>query len=595
MKLQIACVSPKVCIADPEKNADEIIRAAAQAAGEGASLVVFPELSVTGYTCGDLFFQDTLISAAAKAVDRIVRESAQISAAIVFGSPAERGGELFNCAFVACGGELAGTFYKSWYCDDRGLIESRYFSAECEDMDPDGTELSMILPGCGGEVKLAVIMGDVDDISGYDGDIVINISEGAEYAGRIPERLQKVRKCSSGCIYALSGSGFGESTTDYVHTGIKAIACGGKILAKGCARHKPCIFAEVDTDALSGGSSAGAGDGEHIDSAADPRYPYLPDTSDHTLEHAFDLQARALRSRMEAIGCKKAVLGISGGLDSTLALLVTVRAFELAGFDRSDITAVTMPCFGTSDTTHGFALSLMEQLGVSLREVNIKAAVSQHLADIGHDPSVHNTAFENAQARERTQVLMDMANDLDAIVVGTGDMSEIALGWCTYNGDHMSMYGVNCGVPKTLVRLIVDYIARTCGNDGLSALLRSILDIPVSPELVPGNDGKIGQKTEDILGPYEIHDFILYHMLVGHLAPSVIYERALAVFGSAYDDAVIKTTLKNFYRRFFSSQFKRSCSPDGPMILCFSLSPRGGLVMPSDVSGRIWKAEAESL
>ncbi|MBQ7247904.1 MAG: NAD(+) synthase [Lachnospiraceae bacterium] len=595
MKIQIASVSPRVHLADPRANADEIIKLACEAADGGASIVAFPELAVTGYSCGDLFLQDTLISAAKDAVDRIVSASADISAVIVFGAPVMEDEELFSCALVAAGGSLLGTFYKTWNCDDMGLVESRYFSAENDSLEPDGTEIGVTIPGTGETVTMAVIMGDVDSISGFDGDIVVNISEGAEYAGRLPLRLGKVRECSTGCIYVLSGCGFGESTTDFVYTGIKAIAQGGRLLAKGCARHKVMIMAEADTADIEESRAITACSGPNSRGNADPRIPYLPDTSEHTLEHAFDLQARGLLGRMEAIGCRKAVIGISGGLDSTLALLVTVRAFELAGYDRSDITAVTMPCFGTSETTRSFALSLMSELGVTYREVDIRASVMQHLADIGHDPDVHNTAFENAQARERTQVLMDLANDLNAIVVGTGDMSEIALGWCTYNGDHMSMYGVNCGVPKTLVRMIVRYVADTCGSEKLSQLLYSILDIPVSPELIPGEDGAIGQKTEDILGPYEIHDFILYYAMVSHMGPKQIYGLAAEVFGSSYSDDVIRMTVRNFYRRFFSSQFKRSCSPDGPMILSFSLSPRGGLMMPSDVSGRIWKAEAEEL
>lgn len=598
MKIKVASISPRVHLAEPLANADEMLALARRAADDGARVIAFPELALTGYTCGDLFLQNTLLENSGRALQRIVRESASIDAALIFGAPLLRNDEVYNCARVVYKGRILHTFYKTGIDDISGLLQSRCFSTISDSIEEENTEFELRLDGMKQAVRLAVLIGSpesfADDLADdFEGDLVVNISEGMEYVGRVAERLDIARDLSMGCAYVLSTCGFGESTTDYCYSGVKIIAQGGAIVAKGCARHGEIISAEVDTDGPESPEAqlhfCGGADGR------DPRYPYLPNLADGTFARAFDLQARGLLGRMEAIGCKKAVLGISGGLDSTLALLVTLQTFRLAGYDPADITAVTMPCFGTSDTTRGFALSLMEQLGVTFREINIRAAVTQHLADIGHDINDHNVAFENAQARERTQVLMDLANDLGALVVGTGDMSEIALGWCTYGGDHLSMYGVNAGVPKTLVRLIVDWYARTQAGGALAALLRQILDIPVSPELVPGEDGAIGQKTEDILGPYEVHDFILCNMLCAFHDPASIYGMALEAFDGIYDKETIKHCIQVFYRRFFSSQFKRSCSPDGPMILGFSLSPRSGLAMPSDVAGRIWREEADAL
>ena len=636
--IKTAAVTPKVQVADPEANAQEIIRLAAEAAGNGAKLIVFPELCITGYTCGDLFLQELLLKRAKEELFRIIRETAQLDALIFAGLPWEKDGKLYNVAAAFQGGRLLGLVPKTCLPNYGEFYELRHFARGNKEADdvwvdlgdgegdyiPFGTKLLFTcesLPG------LAVAVEICEDVWVPDppsirhalagATVIVNCSASDETTGKdgYREALISGQSARLVCGYIYANAGEGESSQDLVFGGHNLIAENGKILSRSARFKNETIYADLDIERIVGErrrmttffsksdevyteiSFRLKREDTRLERLIDPA-PFVPDDSQdrqRRCEEIFAIQYMGLKKRLEHTHCRTAVVGISGGLDSTLALLVTVRAFDSLGLPREGILGVTMPCFGTTDRTYHNACDLVKRLGATLREVDIKEAVSTHFRDIGHDPERHDVTYENSQARERTQVLMDLANQSGGLVIGTGDMSELALGWATYNGDHMSMYGVNAGVPKTLVRHLVRYCADTCGDKELAAVLLDVLDTPVSPELLPPKDGVIAQKTEDLVGPYELHDFYLYYVLRFGFSPSKIYHLARRAFEGVYGDETILKWLKTFYRRFFSQQFKRSCLPDGPKVGSVAVSPRGDLRMPSDASASIWLKELENL
>ena len=636
--IKTAAVTPKVQVADPEANAQEIIRLAAEAAGNGAKLIVFPELCITGYTCGDLFLQELLLKRAKEELFRIIRETAQLDALIFAGLPWEKDGKLYNVAAAFQGGRLLGLVPKTCLPNYGEFYELRHFARGNKEADdvwvdlgdgegdyiPFGTKLLFTCESLPGLAVAAEICEDVwvpdppsirHALAGAT--VIVNCSASDETTGKdgYREALISGQSARLVCGYIYANAGEGESSQDLVFGGHNLIAENGKILSRSARFKNETIYADLDIERIVGerrrmttffsksdevyteiGFRLKRED-TRLERLIDPA-PFVPDDSQdrqRRCEEIFAIQYMGLKKRLEHTHCRTAVVGISGGLDSTLALLVTVRAFDSLGLPREGILGVTMPCFGTTDRTYHNACDLVKRLGAALREVDIKEAVSTHFRDIGHDPERHDVTYENSQARERTQVLMDLANQSGGLVIGTGDMSELALGWATYNGDHMSMYGVNAGVPKTLVRHLVRYCADTCGDKELAAVLLDVLDTPVSPELLPPKDGVIAQKTEDLVGPYELHDFYLYYVLRFGFSPSKIYRLARRAFEGVYGDETILKWLKTFYRRFFSQQFKRSCLPDGPKVGSVAVSPRGDLRMPSDASASIWLKELENL
>ena len=636
--IKTAAVTPKVQVADPEANAQEIIRLAAEAAGNGAKLIVFPELCITGYTCGDLFLQELLLKRAKEELFRIIRETAQLDALIFAGLPWEKDGKLYNVAAAFQGGRLLGLVPKTCIPNYGEFYELRHFARGNKEADdvwvdlgdgegdyiPFGTKLLFTCESLPGLAVAAEICEDVwvpdppsirHALAGAT--VIVNCSASDETTGKdgYREALISGQSARLVCGYIYANAGEGESSQDLVFGGHNLIAENGKILSRSARFKNETIYADLDIERIVGerrrmttffsksdevyteiGFRLKRED-TRLERLIDPA-PFVPDDSQdrqRRCEEIFAIQYMGLKKRLEHTHCRTAVVGISGGLDSTLALLVTVRAFDSLGLPREGILGVTMPCFGTTDRTYHNACDLVKRLGATLREVDIKEAVSTHFRDIGHDPERHDVTYENSQARERTQVLMDLANQSGGLVIGTGDMSELALGWATYNGDHMSMYGVNAGVPKTLVRHLVRYCADTCGDKELAAVLLDVLDTPVSPELLPPKDGVIAQKTEDLVGPYELHDFYLYYVLRFGFSPSKIYRLARRAFEGVYGDDTILKWLKTFYRRFFSQQFKRSCLPDGPKVGSVAVSPRGDLRMPSDASASIWLKELENL
>ncbi len=636
--IKTAAVTPKVQVADPEANAQEIIRLAAEAAGNGAKLIVFPELCITGYTCGDLFLQELLLKRAKEELFRVIRETAQLDALIFAGLPWEKDGKLYNVAAAFQGGRLLGLVPKTCLPNYGEFYELRHFARGNKEADdvwvdlgdgegdyiPFGTKLLFTCESLPGLAVAAEICEDVwvpdppsirHALAGAT--VIVNCSASDETTGKdgYREALISGQSARLVCGYIYANAGEGESSQDLVFGGHNLIAENGKILSRSARFKNETIYADLDIERIVGerrrmttffsksdevyteiGFRLKRED-TRLERLIDPA-PFVPDDSQdrqRRCEEIFAIQYMGLKKRLEHTHCRTAVVGISGGLDSTLALLVTVRAFDSLGLPREGILGVTMPCFGTTDRTYHNACDLVKRLGATLREVDIKEAVSTHFRDIGHDPERHDVTYENSQARERTQVLMDLANQSGGLVIGTGDMSELALGWATYNGDHMSMYGVNAGVPKTLVRHLVRYCADTCGDKELAAVLLDVLDTPVSPELLPPKDGVIAQKTEDLVGPYELHDFYLYYVLRFGFSPSKIYRLARRAFEGVYGDETILKWLKTFYRRFFSQQFKRSCLPDGPKVGSVAVSPRGDLRMPSDASASIWLKELENL
>lgn len=632
--IKVAAASPALRVADCRYNAEQSIAAMQRAAAAGVRLLVLPELGLTGYTCGDLLLQPVLQQGALHALQTLLAVSAGLPMTTVAGLPLEVEGKLYNCAAVLHGGKILGVVPKTNLPNYGEFYEARWFTpapAEAKAISllgqqvPFGTDLLFCcreLP----EYKLAVEI--CEDLwvalppstrhAMAGATVIANCSASDETIGKAEYRRELITGQSARLMagYLYADAGRGESTTDMVFAGHDLIAENGRLLAETALFTNEMIVTEIDVHRLTAerrrtntwraADSAGytiipfslPAEVTTLTRLIDP-HPFVPADSaerKQRCEAILTMQAEGLRRRLEHIGCPCAVLGISGGLDSTLALLVAVRALDLLGRPRTDMIAVTMPGFGTTHRTRSNAELLCEKLGVTLRTVSIAAAVRQHFKDIGHDESVTDTTYENAQARERTQVLMDIANQENGIVVGTGDLSELALGWATYNGDHMSMYGVNGSIPKTLVRYLVRHAAETCGDEALAAVLYDILDTPVSPELLPADEGgRIAQKTEDLVGPYELHDFFLYHFIRYGCPPQKLLYLAENAFAGRYDRAVILKWLRTFCRRFFQQQFKRSCLPDGPKVGSVTLSPRGDWRMPSDASAALWLREIDEL
>ncbi len=632
--IRIACAVPPVKVGDVKKNAADICAYIEKADAQKADIVLFPELALTGYSCGDLFFQDALHHAVKEGLKQIVECSAKHpEITVVVGTPVRLGARMYNCAAVIRHGSVHGLIPKTnipgnehrWFSSGEKL--DAYITAEELGVASSEDCWSIII-----DPRLPIKFGDgavggieiCEDLMApnspsiqlaIDGaEIILNLSASNEIAGKRAYRkeLIKTRSASCNCIYAFCSAGYTESSSDLVYSGHSLIAENGRILTENdpliatdymlvqdcdlgrlrADRRRSQYFKKLDC--------APCEQPLRSDGTLYPlrKLPFVPSSKaerDARCMEIFNIQVAGLKQRLATINANP-VIGISGGLDSTLALLVSVEAMRQLGKPLSSVYGVTMPCFGTSDRTYNNAWELMRKLGISSKEISIKEAVTQHFKDIGHDINVHNATFENAQARERTQILMDYASIVGGIVVGTGDLSELALGWCTYNGDHMSMYGVNGSIPKTLIRWIIEAIAAQPDFAAARDVLMDILDTPISPELLPPDaEGKIAQKTEDLVGPYALHDFFLFYALRYGFTPTKIYTLACRAFAGDFDAETIKKWLKNFYRRFFTQQFKRNCQPDGVKVGSVGLGPRGDWQMPSDASARIWLDEAENL
>lgn len=634
--IKVAAATPEVKVADCIWNGEQTIKLIEEAEEQGVKVLVFPELGITGYTCGDLFLQDTLLDAAQKTMWKIVESTEGKDVFVFVGLPLQVRDKLYNVAAAIQNGELLGLIPKQYIPNYSEFYEARHFHAgpaETADIFVDGLlvpfgqniiftceELGMTLAAeiCE-DLWTRIPPSNLHALAGAN--VIVNLSASNELVGKGTRRRNLVKGQSSQLLaaYIYACAGEGESTTDSVFAGHNMIAENGKILAEKRFATGLCV-SEIDVQKLRSerrriGSfmteeredyteiifkypTLASGVPETGLTRPVAKSPFVPADAARCRERAEEItmiQALGLKKRLQHTGCKSAVIGISGGLDSTLALLITCKAFDLSGIPRNGITSVTMPCFGTTDRTYNNALTLARELGTTVREVNIANSVRKHFEDIGQEETNHDVTYENSQARERTQVLMDIANQTNGMVIGTGDLSELALGWATYNGDHMSMYGVNADLPKTLVRYLVAFFAEEAETPTLATVLKDILDTPVSPELLPPTDGQISQKTEDLVGPYELHDFFLYYMLRFGFAPKKIFRLAKHAFAGEYEDAVILKWLKNFYRRFFSQQFKRSCLPDGPKVGSVGVSPRGDLRMPSDACARLWLEEIEGL
>ena len=636
--LKAAAATPVIKVADCDYNTERIKELISLAQQQGNKLIVFPELCITGYTCGDLFLQDTLLNGAMRSVRKLADFTKNKEIVVVAGFPYVVRGKLYNTAAVIQNGRVLGLIPKISIPNYTEFYEARHFTSGIVDPIPVnfmGEEVyfgSRILFQCVDMPEFVLGIEICEDlwipkspsiehcIAGAT--IIANLSASDELTGKDVYRRELVKGQSARlvCGYLYSDAGEGESTTDVVFAGHNLIAENGIMLVESNVFENGIISSEIDLGKLKSErrrmhtylgqntvpyriiSYSFNEDGYDLPEIKLTRYidpaPFVPSVKadrDKRCRDIINIQALGLKTRLSHIGVTCAVLGISGGLDSTLALLVTNKAFEMLNLDRKGILAVTMPCFGTTDRTYRNAVALAKCLGVTLLEIPIKEAVELHFRDIGQDRDKHDLTYENSQARERTQVLMDIAGKYNGFVVGTGDMSELALGWATYNGDHMSMYGVNASVPKTLVRYLVSYFADTAKEEGLSEVLNDILDTPVSPELLPPSEGEITQRTEDIVGPYELHDFFLYYILRFGFEPGKVYRLAKLAFAGNYDDEVILKWLRVFYRRFFTQQFKRSCLPDGPKVGSVSVSPRGDLRMPSDASAALWMKELNLL
>jgi NAD+ synthase (glutamine-hydrolysing) len=635
--VKVAAAVPQVAVADCARNAERIVALAQQAARRGVELVAFPELAVTGYTCADLFLQPALLDAADEALGEIMRQTRKLPLALIVGLPLRHEDRLYNCAAVVAQGRLLGVVPKSyipnyaefyearWFASGAGIEEERITAAGQE--ADFGTELTFAVNGAEFGIEICedlwVASPPSSRLALNGAKLIFNLSASPEGVGKHAYLRELVAQQSARThtAYVYCSAGFGESSTDLVFAGNGLIAENGTMLAQAArfSLDEQLTVADADIERLeferrrntSFRMREEAGESTVIEmelpdalkaSALDRRVdpmPFVPADEAHRSERCeeiFQIQSHGLARRLAHTGCRCAVVGISGGLDSTLALLVTVRTFDKLGLDRRGILGITMPGFGTTDRTYRNALKLMEGLGVTVREIPIRDACLQHFRDIGLPESDRSAAYENAQARERTQILMDVANMEGGLVIGTGDLSELALGWATYNGDQMSMYGVNASVPKTLVRHLVRWAADTERDGATRATLLDIIDTPVSPELLPADrEGNIAQKTEDLVGPYELHDFFLYNFVRAGFRPAKIAFLAEQAFAGSYDRETIVKWLRVFFRRFFAQQFKRSAMPDGPKVGSVSLSPRGDWRMPSDASAALWLRELEEL
>ena len=640
---RVACASPELKVCDCSFNSEKIVDAVRQADSEGCLLVVFPELSVTGYTCGDLFLQTELQRAAVNALEFIARKTASTSAVILVGLPVSVDSAIYNCAAVIQKGKVLAVIPKTFIPNYGEFYERRYFSpasnagrteinlSEKFHSVPFGTDILIEDSNGSGFVLGLELCEDLwvplppsvnAALSGAT--VIANLSGSNEIIGKAEYRrsLVKMQSAHTVSAYLYANAGHDESTQDVVYSGHSLICENGSLLVESKLFQTGIIYSDIDVERLlqerrrtTTFSQCAAGSSPsyriipaeirqtRIKTSSLCRYvdshPFVPSSVEERSSRCaavIQLQAEGLAKRLRHIRCTSAVIGLSGGLDSTLALLVTCKAFDLCGIDRSGILAVTMPCFGTTDRTYNNACKLAESSGVSLKEVRIADSVRQHFKDIGQDENVHDVTYENGQARERTQVLMNLANKSNGIVIGTGDLSELALGWCTYNGDHMSMYGVNSSIPKTLVRYLVNWFKDEAASENpvLSEVLQDILDTPVSPELLPPKDGKISQKTEDLVGPYELHDFFLYYILRFGFSPEKILFLA-DCSDLPFDHDFKLKWLRTFYRRFFTQQFKRSCMPDGAKVGTVNLSPRGDWRMPSDASASVWLEEIDRI
>lgn len=631
--VKVAAVTPDIRVADVEFNKEQICRKMDEAAASGAKIIVFPELCVTGYTCSDLFTQDVLLDHAREVLTEIAAHTRYMDALVFVGAPLAVDGELYNVAAAMNHGKILGLTTKTFLPNYGEFYEMRQFregpekAREIEfdgEMVPFGPKILFTAKQMEHLIVVAEICEDVwspvppsIEAVREGATVIVNCSASDETIGKATYRESLIEGQSARLIagYIYSNAGEGESTTDLVFGGHNLIAENGTILAESKRFENGIIYSEIDVNRLMSERRKNTTfktakertltrvpfDIEITETELTRVFPSRPFVPSENRERAkrceeiLTIQAMGLKKRLEHTHAKCAVVGISGGLDSTLALLVTAKAFDALGLDRKHIISVTMPCFGTTDRTYNNACKMSLSLGAELREVPIAAAVMQHFKDIGHDPEDHSVTYENSQARERTQVIMDIANANGGMVIGTGDMSELALGWATYNGDHMSMYGVNASVPKTLVRHLVQYYADTTDDKELQEVLYDVLDTPVSPELLPPKDGKIAQKTEDLVGPYELHDFFLYYFLRFGYAPSKIYRIARYSFAGEYDDETIYKWLRTFCWRFFAQQFKRSCLPDGPKVGTVALSPRGDWRMPSDACVASWMRDLEQV
>ena len=631
--IRVAAATPEVRVADCEYNTGRIIELLKEGQKKGIKVMVFPELCMTGYTCGDLFLHETLLRSAREQLQVLVDFSKGSDMLFVVGMPIVKQQVLYNCAVWIQDGIILGIIPKINIPNYGEFYEGRYFSRGNEEAVPfsicgqealfgtnillECEELKELVVGCEICEDLWVPMPPSTQHALEGATVIVNLSASDEIAAKEEYRKSLVngqagRLC---CGYIYANAGEGESSSDLVYSGDNIISENGTQLARSKRFTTGITMAELDVKKLcaerrkmmtfqSVKESQYQRISFHLNmeqlelTRSFSKSPFIPNSEEARKKHCeeiFMIQAQGLKKRLAHTNCQHAIVGISGGLDSTLALLVIAKAFDLLGIDRKQIISITMPCYGTTDRTYQNAVQLTKQLGATLKEIRINKAVDQHFEDIGHDKNQHDVVYENSQARERTQILMDVANAYNGMVIGTGDMSELALGWATYNGDHMSMYGVNASVPKTLVKHLVQYYAKTSEIQAIQEILFDILDTPVSPELLPPVDGVISQKTEDLVGPYELHDFFLYYILRFGYEPKKLFRIACKTFEEDYEQAVIYRWLRTFYWRFFSQQFKRNCLPDGPKVGSVALSPRGDLRMPSDASSHLWIKEMEEM
>ena len=636
--VKVAAAVPRVKVADCKFNSERLEGLITIAEGKGVQILTFPEMCITGYTCGDLFAQQLLLEQAEMALIQILNSTRQLDIISILGMPVVVNSTVINAAVVIQKGKILGVVPKTYLPNYKEFYEQRWFTSALQVSENSVRLFGQIVPmgnnllfetaetTFGIEIceDLWATVPPSSSLALQGAEIIFNLSADDEGIGKHNYLCSLISQQSARCIsgYVFSSSGFGESTTDVVFAGNGLIYENGYLLARSerfCMEEQliineidvECIRAERRVNTTFAANKANCPGKEAVRISTEfvnskdlnltrtfNPHPFVPQGSElnSRCEEIFSIQIAGLAQRLLHTGAKTAVIGISGGLDSTLALLVCVKTFDKLGLSRKDILGITMPGFGTTDRTYHNAIDLMNSLGVSIREISIREACIQHFKDIGHDLNIHDVTYENSQARERTQILMDIANQTWGMVIGTGDLSELALGWATYNGDHMSMYGVNAGIPKTLVKHLVQWVAENGMDEASKATLLDIVDTPISPELIPADEnGEIKQKTEDLVGPYELHDFFLYYFLRFGFRPSKIYFLAQTAFSGVYDDETIKKWLQTFFRRFFNQQFKRSCLPDGPKVGSISISPRGDWRMPSDASSAAWLKEIAEL